>query len=240
MIGPVIGGLALTKMGAAWCFGLNGLSFVAVIIALMRLHVRYVPERTDESMLGSMKQGFGFIHGQAAMVSLIVLAFCMTVLGIPLIVFLPVFVKDVFHQGPSVYTLFLSISGAGSVLGALVVAGLGNVRAKGRVALIMLLLLGVCMAGFSLSKSLVASCVRVVRWQGGVASAQRAAPSGEHAAEEIVGSARMRFLSAGTATRHTHLRKKSQMTNSKSQIILNFQTLGILCLPFGIYLELDA
>lgn len=159
VIGPMLGGLALTKLGAAWCFGLNGVSFVAVILSLLMLHIRFIPEWKGESMLNSMKQGLRFIRGQGSMVSLIVLAFCMTILGIPLIVFLPVFAKDVFHEGPSVYTLFLSISGAGSVIGALGVAWMGNIQRKGRMALLMLIALGACMAGFASSKSIVASSV---------------------------------------------------------------------------------
>lgn len=159
VIGPMLGGLALTKLGAAWCFGLNGVSFVAVIISLLMLQIRFVPERTNESMLTSMKQGIQFIRRQRAMEPLIALAFLMTLLGIPLIVFLPVFAKDVFHHGANTYTLFLSISGAGSVLGALVVAGMGNIRHKGRTALLMLVALGICMGGFALSKSLVLSCL---------------------------------------------------------------------------------
>jgi predicted MFS family arabinose efflux permease len=158
VIGPMLGGLALTTLGAAWCFGLNGLSFVAVIVCLFRLHVRFNPEPTEESIFGSMKQGISFIRRQGPMQSLIALAFGMTVLGIPLIVFLPVFARDVFHQGPNTFTLLLSISGAGSVVGALVVAAMGNIRRKGQAALLMLTGLGVCMAGFSLSKSLALSC----------------------------------------------------------------------------------
>ncbi len=46
VLGPALGGLALTKLGAAWCFGLNGVSFVAVIISLLLLHVRFVPQTT--------------------------------------------------------------------------------------------------------------------------------------------------------------------------------------------------
>jgi predicted MFS family arabinose efflux permease len=106
-----------------------------------------------------MKQGIAFIRRQGTMEALIGLAFSMTVLGIPLIVFLPVFARDVFHQGPSTYTLLLSISGAGSVVGALVVAAMGNIRRKGRAALLMLAGLGASMAGFSLSESLPLSCV---------------------------------------------------------------------------------
>ncbi len=167
IIGPMIGGLALTKLGAAWCFGLNGLSFVAVIISLLTIQVRFIPAPTKESMLYSMKQGIGFIRKQGGMEPLIALAFLMTALGTPLIVFLPVFAKVVFQHGPSTYTLFLSLTGAGAVLGALLVAGLGNIRRMGRTALLTLLAFGMCVFGFAVSKSLVLSCVIVAL--GGIA-----------------------------------------------------------------------
>jgi predicted MFS family arabinose efflux permease len=159
VVGPALGGLAFTKLGYAWCFSLNGISFLAVIISLMMLRVRFVPDKAAISVLASMKQGFGFIRNQAAMVALIVLSFCMTGLAIPLLTFLPVFAKDVFHSGPQVFTNMLSLSGAGSVVGALVVASMGNIGNKGRVALVMLTCLGAMMAGFSLSKSLTFSYV---------------------------------------------------------------------------------
>ena len=88
-----------------------------------------------------------------------VLAFCMTALGVPMMTFLPVFAKDIFHQGPGMFTLFLSISGIGSIVGALTVAGLGNVRHKGRIALIMLICLGAGISGFALSTSVWLSCL---------------------------------------------------------------------------------
>lgn len=159
VVGPVLGGLALTQLGAAWCFGLNGLSYVAVIVSLVMLRTRFVPKASGSSLLASMRQGIRFIRRQNAMESLILLAFLTTVLAIPLIVFLPVFVKDVFRRGPSTYTLLLSVSGAGSVAGALVVAALGNIRHKGRTALLMLVALGVGIAAFALSTSVTLSCV---------------------------------------------------------------------------------
>ena len=158
VIGPMLGGLALTALGAAWCFGLNGLSFVAVIISLLLLTVKFVPQNTGESILTGVKQGIGFIRTQGAMEGLIALAFCMTALAIPLLTFLPVFAKDVFHRGPTTFTILLSCSGAGSVAGALTVAAFGNVKNKGQVALVTLLLLGAGVAGFALSKSIVLSC----------------------------------------------------------------------------------
>jgi len=130
-------------------------SFIAVIISLMLLRMAFTPQNTGESVIDSMKQGFGFIRKQGAMEALIVLAFCMTGLAIPMITFLPVFAKDIFHGGPTTFTILLVCSGLGSVAGALIVAGLGNVRNKGRIALAMLIAMGTLMAGFALSKNLV-------------------------------------------------------------------------------------
>ena len=159
VIGPVLGGLALTKFGAVWCFSLNGLSFIAVIISLLMLHMTFKPQPSGASILSDMKQGFFFIRKQGAMEALIVLAFLMTALAIPMITFLPVFAKDVFHGGPSTFTTLLVFSGLGAIAGALLMAAMGNVRKKGRVALLMLMGMGGGMAGFALSKNLALSCI---------------------------------------------------------------------------------
>ena len=157
-VGPAIGGWALHSLGATWCFGLNTLSFVAPIIALLMLQIKFLPEKTGESILASMKEGIHFIREQGSMKALIVLGFLMTLLGIPMRTFLPVFADKVLHMGSGTFAALMSFSGAGSVVGALVVAYLGNVKRKGHVALVMLMCLGAGITGFSLSRSLVLSC----------------------------------------------------------------------------------
>jgi predicted MFS family arabinose efflux permease len=159
VIGPVLGGLALKYVGSAWCFGLNSLSFVAVIISLLQLHINFKPPHTGDSILTGMKQGISFVRKQGAMETLILIAFCMTALAIPMITFLPVFAKNVFHQNEMTYTLFLAASGLGSITGALTVASLGNIHNKGRIALTMLMALGAGITGFSLSHSVALSCI---------------------------------------------------------------------------------
>ena len=160
VIGPVLGGLALKYVGGAWCFGLNAGSFMAVIYTLFRLKVDFNPKRTaGESIMTSMKQGFSFIATQGAMVTLIIIAFLMTALAIPLITFLPVFAKTVFKGDELTYTMFLVVSGLGSISGALTVAALGNVHNKGRIALVMLVLMGAGISGFALSRNVFLSCV---------------------------------------------------------------------------------
>lgn len=152
VIGPVLAGLALAKLSATWCFALNGVSFIAVIISLYAIRVSFIPAKSAERIISSMQQGIGFIRTRAGMQPLIVLAFCMTLLGIPLLTFLPVFAKEVFHGDSTTFTRLLSFSGAGSVCGALAVAALGRQKRQGRMALLMLILLGAAITAFSISK----------------------------------------------------------------------------------------
>jgi predicted MFS family arabinose efflux permease len=161
-IGPALAGIALAKLGEQWCFGLNALSFLAPIISLSIITARYLPEKTTDTLLGSLKQGIQFVRQQGSMEALIVLAFCMTALSMPMRTYIPVFVKDIFHRGPETYGNLLSLMGIGSICGSLTVAGMGNIRNKGRIALITLMSLGAGITIFSLSRSLPLSYATLV------------------------------------------------------------------------------
>ena len=156
-VGPALAGITLANLGEKWCFGLNALSFLAPIISLSMISARFLPEKSKETMFRSLKQGFGFIWKQGAMVGLIVLAFLMTFLSMPMRTYIPVFVKDIFHRGPETYGNLLSLMGVGSICGSLGVASLGNISSKGKFALSGLVFLGLGIAGFSLSKLLPVS-----------------------------------------------------------------------------------
>ncbi len=154
MVGPALGGQTLAHLGETWCFGLNALSFLAPIVSLSVISARFLPAKTMESMFNSLKQGIRFARQQNSMEALIVLAFCMTALAMPMRTYFPVFVKDIFHRGPETYGNLLALMGLGSILGSLGIAGAGNMRNKGQVALGSLICLGVGISGFALSKSL--------------------------------------------------------------------------------------
>jgi MFS family permease len=159
VLGPAIGGVALDRLGSVWCFGLNGVSFLAPVISLTILTTRYLPQKTGESVISSLKQGFGFIRRQGAMEALIFLAFIMTALGFPMMTFLPYFARTTFMGGPWTFTLFMCSSGIGAVTGSLLVAWMGNAQHKGRIALTSLVWLGIGISLFALSTNLVLSCV---------------------------------------------------------------------------------
>ncbi len=153
MVGPALAGQALAKLGEKWCFGLNALSFLAPIVSLSIISARFLPLKTTESMFASLKQGIQYARKQNSMEALILLAFCMTALGMPMRTYIPVFVKDIFHRGPETYGNLLALMGLGSIFGSLTIASAGNFKRKGLVALGALILLGASISAFALSKS---------------------------------------------------------------------------------------
>ena len=154
MVGPALAGQALGKLCEKWCFGLNAVSFLAPIISLTLITTRFLPVKTAESMFTSLKQGIRFARKQGSMEALIILAFCMTALSMPMRTYIPVFVKDIFHRGPETYGNLLALMGLGSICGSLTIASAGNFKRKGLVALGALACLGAGISGFALSKSL--------------------------------------------------------------------------------------
>lgn len=161
VVGPALGGIALAKLGASWCFTLNGISYIAVIFSLVAIRPHFVPAKTTESVMESMRVGINFIRHRAGMLSLVALAFLSMLLSYPLITFLPVMARDVFHGGPNTFTLLLCLSGAGSVAGALVVAASQAQAGQAKRALLVMLLLGLLITAFGISRNLGMSSVLV-------------------------------------------------------------------------------
>jgi len=161
VVGPALGGLALVKLGSFWCFTLNGISYLAVIASLLAIRPVFVPAPTQESVIQSMREGFDFLRKREGMASLVVLAFGATLLSYPLITFLPVMARDVFHGDANTFTLFLCLSGAGSVTGALLVAGSASKGGQARKSLLAMAALGIVITAFGLSRILAISSVLV-------------------------------------------------------------------------------
>jgi MFS family permease len=157
VFGPLLAGAALF-FGTAACFGLNGLSFIVVIVALMSLHITHIrPEK--KPMMQEMKGGIAYARSQPAIIALTVLAFLTTFLGLPLLTFLPVFAREVFHGDVALYTHMMAFSGAGAVMGALGVAWLGRSKQMGLMLLIVQVAFGGLVSAFALSRVWWLSCV---------------------------------------------------------------------------------
>ncbi len=156
--GPLLAGAALL-FGTAACFALNGVSFVVVIVALMSLHIKHIRTTDKKPMLQEMKGGIAYARSQPAIVALTVLAFLTTFLGLPLITFMPVFAREIFHGDVRQYTHMMAFSGAGAVLGALVVAWLGRFTHMGLTLLVVQAVFGGLITAFALSQVWWWSCL---------------------------------------------------------------------------------
>jgi predicted MFS family arabinose efflux permease len=154
VIGPLLAGATLAAWGTAACFGLNGLSFLVVIVALLSLAVKHVPPSDRRSLRHELRDGLSYVRGQHALMGLTTLAFLVTFLGLPLLTFLPVVAKEVFQQDMAGYSRMMAWSGGGAVSGALVVAWLGKFRHMGRTLLAVQTVFGLLVIAFAASRAL--------------------------------------------------------------------------------------
>ncbi|OFW44329.1 MAG: hypothetical protein A3J28_08890 [Acidobacteria bacterium RIFCSPLOWO2_12_FULL_60_22] len=159
MVGPLLAGVVLAAAGAAWCFALNGLSFVAVIISLYLIRATFVPEKTEDSVMTGLRNGFAYMKTRGPLWQLSVLGFVSTFCGIPLMTLLPVFAKEVFGMGATGYSHLLATSGAGAITGALLFAGLARRESHGRLVLGVQIVFALLLTVFALSRNLALSYV---------------------------------------------------------------------------------
>ena len=152
VIGPLLAGATLAAWGTAVCFGLNGLSFLVVIVALLSMTIRHVPQTEKKPMLDEMRGGLRYAKGEPAIFALTVLGGLTTFLGLPLLTFLPIFAKEVFQGDINRFSHMMAFSGAGAVCGALVVAWLGRFAHMGRALLAILGIFGMLVTAFALSR----------------------------------------------------------------------------------------
>ena len=158
VFGPLLAGATMAALGAAACFSLNGLSFLVVIVALMSLSVKHIAPAGRKPILHELKGGFTYARSEPTIIALTVLAFMTTFLGLPLLTFLPVFAREVFHGDIGRYSEMMAFSGGGAVVGALVVAWLGRFRHMGLTLLLVQVVFGGLIAAFALSRVFWLSC----------------------------------------------------------------------------------
>ena len=120
VVGPAIAGFAIAWIGEGWCFFLNGVSFLAVILALLAMRLPVVTRKpSTDSPLQSLMQGFRFAMSDVPIRSALLLLSWLSLLGLQYSVFLPIFANDILRGGARGLGLLMSSAGVGAVLGAL-------------------------------------------------------------------------------------------------------------------------
>jgi MFS family permease len=163
VLGPLLFGVSLSAF-RHWgysepqamnaCFLLNSLSFLVVINTLMMLRVKHIPPATSGRMQEELKSGLSYVRHHGSLAALIVLAAATTFLGFAVLTFLPIFAQKIFHEGADTYSHLMAFSGAGSIVGALIVAWLGKFPKMGWTALIVQAVYGLLIIAFAVSRTL--------------------------------------------------------------------------------------
>jgi len=161
VVGPAIAGFLIGAVGIAWCYFLNGLSYIAVIAGLlmMRLPRTTSPPKTTSAWMG-FREVLTYIRGERRVRVLIVLTAILSVFGFPYIAMMPVFARDVLRSGATGYGALTSSIGIGAVIGALAIAlRSARIRKRGRLMLVGGTAFGVLLILFSASRVLALSMV---------------------------------------------------------------------------------
>jgi MFS family permease len=153
LIGPAIAGFVIAGVGAGFCFLIDGLSYLAVIAALllMRLRKRAV-RKVKERPCVEFRQGFHYAFGFAPVRALILLIAAVSATGFSCSVLMPMFARDVFHGDARTLGWLMSASGVGAVTGALYLGGRKTVRGLGLVITAGGAFMGTALIGFALSR----------------------------------------------------------------------------------------
>jgi MFS family permease len=125
LIGPAIAGLVLQQYGAAICFLINGLSFIAVLTSLLFMKLPpYKPREHTSNAITDLKEGFGYLKNTPSISMVMMMLACMSLVALPYITLLPIYAKEIFNGEASVFGYLNSFIGLGAVSGAFYLASL--------------------------------------------------------------------------------------------------------------------
>jgi len=146
VVGPAVAGAVLALVGETACFAVNAVSYIAALYTLLVMRPRALEAHRQR---GSLREALEYVwHFQPARWLLIIVAaasFCVA----PMMTFMPVYAKDIFHGGPSTLGMLMGASGLGAVLAAVYLANRTTVIGLGTPIGVGCLVIGVVSLAFS-------------------------------------------------------------------------------------------
>jgi MFS family permease len=155
IIGPAIAGILVAKIGEGWCFAANSISYIAVIVGLLLMHVHCAPRASKNSPIEDIVEGFRWVNHTRVIRALLLLLGLVSLVGMPYTVLMPIFADRILHGGARGLGILMGATGVGALFGALTLAAkTGGVKGLGRWVAISCMSLGISLFCFSFSTSL--------------------------------------------------------------------------------------
>ncbi|BDA69639.1 major facilitator transporter [Calothrix sp. PCC 7716] len=163
LIGPAIGGLILARVGAGYCFLIDGVSYIAVIIGLlaMRIQEKRIPF-SDVSPIQRIKEGFIYAFGFPPIRTILLHAAIISLFGIQYTVLVPIYAEKILGGGAETLGFLMAASGIGALAGGIYLATRKTVAGLGKVIVLAASILGLGLIAFSISRHLPLSLLTML------------------------------------------------------------------------------
>ncbi|MGA2358254.1 MAG: MFS transporter [Terriglobales bacterium] len=153
VVGPAIAGILVARIGEGWCFAANSISYIAVIVGLLLMHVHCAPRASDHSPIEDIIEGFRWVNHTRIIRALLLLIGLVSLVGMPYTVLMPIFADRILHGGARGLGILMGATGVGALFGALTLAAKTGIKGLGRWVAISCASLGISLFLFSFSTS---------------------------------------------------------------------------------------
>lgn len=155
LVGPSLAGLLIAVKNEGWCFLVDGISYIAVIISLLMMHVPHTDEkRARTSTFTQLKEGWTYVAGFVPIRSILLLFALLSLMGWPFMVLMPIFAAKILHGGPHTLGFLMGAVGVGSLASALSLVLRRSVRGLTRVIPVAAVIFGLGLIFFGFSHHL--------------------------------------------------------------------------------------
>ena len=163
LVGPSLAGMLIAVSSEGWCFLVDGISYIAVIVSLlmMQIHATAI-KRKVTSTLTDMKVGWTYVSESVPVRTILLLFAIVSLMGMPFVVLMPIFAARVLHGGPHTLGFLMGAMGVGALISALALAARKSVRGLVRIIPLAAAVFGLGLIGFGLSRVFWLSMIMVM------------------------------------------------------------------------------
>jgi predicted MFS family arabinose efflux permease len=163
IIGPALAAILIAAIGMSGCFYINAISFLPLIVTLLLMKINSSPrDLKHNNTLRDLREGIALVKNNRLILILVTMVAISSLFGVSYVILMPVFANDILKVGVAGLGILMSSSGGGALIAALMLAGLGNFRYKGRLLILSSLVFSFALILFSLSRIYLLSIVALI------------------------------------------------------------------------------
>jgi MFS family permease len=163
LVGPSIAGILIATVGEGWCFLINSVSYVAVVVSLLRMDIKFTSGKEKElKIFSELKEGFSYTFGFPPIMYLILLLAVVSLMSNSLTLLAPVFAKEYLNGNASTFGFLMAGYGSGALVGAVYLLNKRTILGLGKLIAFAVILLSLSMAVMAFSRIFILSLLMML------------------------------------------------------------------------------